>query len=436
MTDIASGETLLMRLSLKVMSGKSRGRTASLGRGTVVVGGAADVDFCIEDGRASRRHASFELVPDGVRVRDLHSKNGTRANGVPLQEAVLRPGTVVEIGDTTIAIVGDGEPVQTPAGAAALGDLTTHSGTMRRLFSIAQKAARSDVTVLLMGESGVGKEVVARAIHRESPRRAHDFVVVDCGALAQGLVASELFGHKRGSFTSASEDRVGAFELAKGGTVFLDEVGELPLELQPHLLRVLDRRQVTRVGESAPRNVDVRVLAATNRSLKEEVDKGRFRADLYYRLAVVALTLPSLRERKDEVLTLASGFLAEHGRSLEQIASSDRQRLLEHPFPGNVRELRNLIARSCALSASDATVTLAFDDDGAARVQGDEGFAALLQLPLAQARESLLLRFDEAYLRALLEAVDGNVSEAARRAGVARSYMHRLLARHRGLRGA
>ncbi len=452
-----------MTLWLRVIAGPDRGKRIPLRAGAIVLG-AGDVDVPLRDPRVSRSHASFELVADGVRVRDLRSKNGTRVNGAPTAEAVVRPGAVVEIGDTALVVDGDGDVVDVPRTSGARGaGAPAFGASMRRIVAVLDRAARSDVTVLLQGESGTGKDVMARALHGKSSRAKAPFVVVDCGAIAPGLVASELFGHKRGAFTSAHEDRVGAFEAARGGTLFLDEIGELPLELQPALLRVLEMRQVTRVGESHARHVDVRVVAATNRKLKSEVDGGRFRADLFFRLAVVSVALPPLRERKDEILAFAGEFLREQGRSLDDVAAADRRRLLEYPWPGNVRELKNVVLRACALTGLDEPVRLTFDDDavrGRASVAApgaagesarvERGAAAvdarlapladgaLLERTLPEARRAMLDDLDARYLAAVLEACGGNVSAAARKAGVARSYFHRLLQRHRpsGGRGA
>jgi DNA-binding NtrC family response regulator len=467
-TDLATGETLAMSLWLVVVAGPDRGKRIALRTGTLIVGASPDVDVPLGDPRMSRSHASFELVTDGVRVRDLRSKNGTRVNGAPITEAVLRPGSVVELGDTVLIVDGEGEPVDVPraprrpaprattaattaaahAGSSDDGAFVAHGASMRRVAAVLERAARSDVTVLLQGESGTGKDVAARALHAGGERRKGPFVVVDCGAIAPGLVASELFGHKKGAFTSAQEDRVGAFEAARGGTLFLDEIGELPLSLQPSLLRVLETRQVTRVGETLPRAVDVRVVAATNRRLKDEVDAGRFRADLFFRLAVVSVSLMPLRERKDEVLPLAARFLREHGRSLDDLAPGDRQRLLEYAWPGNVRELKNTILRGCALTGLDEKVHLVFDDDGREAGPSPPGLGrrsgsdhaprggqgpddGLIACTLPEARRAALDDVDRRYLKAILAACDGNVSAAARRAGVARSYLHRLLALHR-----
>jgi DNA-binding NtrC family response regulator len=495
-TDLATGETLSMALWLVVVAGREQGRRIRLRTGTVVVGASRDVDVTLDDPRLSRSHASFELVSDGVRVRDLGSRNGTRVNGAPITEAVLRPGGVVELGDTVLVVDGEGAAVEPPPSTrrapAARGALSSgegepfvaHGASMRRVVAVLERAARSDVTVLLQGESGTGKDVAARALHAGGARKKGPFVVVDCGAIAPGLVASELFGHKKGAFTSAQEDRVGAFEAARGGTLFLDEIGELPLALQPTLLRVLETRQVTRVGETHSRDVDVRVVAATNRRLKDEVDAGRFRADLFFRLAVVSVSLLPLRERRDEILPLATRFLREHGRSLDDLADGDRQRLLSYAWPGNVRELRNVILRGCVLTGLDEKVRLGFDEerdprdareppavrgapaareargvrdlrgvrrshtdddghdshsdgddghDGDGGDDGDDGHDGheLLQRTLPEARRRALDALDRRYLSALLTACDGNVSAAARRAGVARSYLHRLLSTHK-----
>ena len=434
-TDLATGETLALTLTLLVVAGPDRGKRVALRTGTLVLGAGSDVDVSLTDPRVSRRHATVELVPDGVRVRDLKSRNGTRVNGAAITDTVARPGAVLEIGDTTFVLDGEGAPVDLGRPSGTLGPLKAQGASMRRLYALLERAAKSDVTVLLQGESGTGKDVVARALHAASARKKGPFRVVDCAAIAPGLVASELFGHRRGAFTSAHEDRVGAFEAANGGTLFLDEIGELPLDLQPALLRVLELRHVTRVGETQVRPVDVRIVAATNRNLRFEVDHARFRADLYFRLAVVSVALPPLRERKDEVLALAAHFLREQGRSLDDVVPADRQRLLAHPWPGNVRELRNAILRACALTDLNEPVQLVLDEPegriaDAAALPSSPDVAELLELPLPEARRRLLDSFDGRYLDAVLAACGGNVSAAARRAGVARSYFHRLLRKH------
>jgi transcriptional regulator with PAS, ATPase and Fis domain len=436
LTDLASGETMVMRLGVAIRGPNDRrgaGRRIPLRPGTLVIGSGRDVDVVLDDPSVSRRHATLELVPDGVRVRDLGSKNGTRLDGVEVKEALAGPSAVLEVGDTTLAFFAEGERLDVGEGLERLGDVVAHGPAMRRVLAVLSRAARADVTVLLLGESGVGKDVLARAVHAHSPRKGGAFVVVDCGAMAPTLISSALFGHRRGAFTGAHEDRPGAFEAAQGGTVFLDEIGELPLELQPALLRVLESRQVTRVGENQPRPLDVRIVAATNRDLAADVKAQRFRADLYFRLAVVSVKIPPLRERADEVPLLARALLEQHGRKYDELSPSDRRRLARHRWPGNVRELKNVITRSCALSQGEGLL-LVFDD-GLAQSSGEQPFDDLLDLPLPEAREKALARFEQRYLAHALSRENGNVSAASRRAGVARSYFNKLLAKHPGARG-
>ncbi len=365
-------------------------------------------------------------------------------------------------------VSADAEPEQ-------LGRLFTVSDAMRRLFARVREAATSDAAVLLEGETGTGKELLAEALHEQSARADKPLVVVDCASIPSELIESELFGHVRGSFTGALADRAGAFEAAHGGTLFIDELGELPLELQPRLLRVLEKQELRRVGSNQTRRVDVRVVAATNRQLSREVAEGRFREDLYYRLAVLRLQIPSLRQRPEDVLFLAERFLAEASvfGPLE-LTEDTRARLLAHRWPGNVRELRNTIERGAALS--DRIFRLPedfgegmFDVDGAdgrapgsgvglvdtaprsapdpaplatasgaARPPTSVG-AATRPLwegkPYKEAYQAVLEDFERGWLAALLDAHQGNVSAASRAAGIHRNLLHRMMARygiHRG----
>jgi DNA-binding NtrC family response regulator len=291
------------------------------------------------------------------------------------------------------------------------------------------RAARSDASVLLVGESGTGKELVARAIHDHGTRADQPFVTVDCGALAPTLVASELFGHEKGAFTGADRQRIGALELAHQGTLFLDEIGELPTELQPALLGALERRTFRRVGGQVEVPVDVRVVAATNRDLRSEVNAGGFRLDLYYRLAVLRLELPPLRERTGDVLVLVGHFLKERGFTgsvAEVFSEAELEELSRHHWPGNVRELRNLVDATLALGAPPPVD----DFDGGARA-GAPGFdPRVMALPYKQARKEALTDFERVYLQHLLERAAGNVSQAARDAGLDRSYLFSLLRRN------
>jgi DNA-binding NtrC family response regulator len=306
---------------------------------------------------------------------------------------------------------------------------------MRRLMAQVQKAAQADQSALVIGESGTGKELIARALHDLGPRAPRPFVTVDCGALTPTLVASELFGHEKGAFTGADRQHAGAFERADGGTLFLDEIGELPAALQSNLLGVLERRRFRRLGGRAEIAVNVRVVAATNRDLRADVNAGTFRLDLYYRLAVVVLGVPPLRERTDDVPLLVEHFLREAGHEgpVEKLVSPAAMRALAaHRWPGNVRELRNVIEATVAMG--EAPVLHAAEAQSAAAPGGgtalDDALAGLLALPYKDARASLLHEFESRYLRALLARAAGNVSRAAREAGMDRSHLTDLIQRH------
>ncbi|HEX2659420.1 MAG TPA: sigma-54 dependent transcriptional regulator [Polyangia bacterium] len=308
-----------------------------------------------------------------------------------------------------------------------------HSDTMKRVFETLSRAASKDATVLLEGETGTGKEISAEAIHRSSRRRDKPFLVVDCGAIPAQLLESELFGHERGSFTGAVGSRPGVFEAAAGGSVFLDEIGELALDLQPKLLRVLERREVRRIGTNQHIPVDVRLIAATNRSLKSEVEAKRFRADLYYRLAVVEVRLPPLRERTGDLPLLVDHIADALGpldeESARELRSPEFQsKLGDYDWPGNIRELRNFLERCVALGDFRPPKS-----SRPAVVPQPAAAAPLSSRPLREAREEWTNAFEKRYLEELLAAHDNRVSAAARAAGVDRIYFYRLLWKH-GLR--
>ena len=306
----------------------------------------------------------------------------------------------------------------------AFAGMTGRSPLMRKVFSLLAKAAGSNATVLLHGETGTGKEIAARSIHSQSSRAQAPFVVVDCGAIPPHLIESELFGHVRGAFTGAASNRQGLFAIASGGTIFLDEIGELPAELQPKLLRALERREIKPVGGSAYLPIDVRVIAATNRELRAEVAAGSFRRDLYYRLAVLEIRLPPLRERIEDLLPLVECFLHELGATGEagtpMRTEEFRAKIHSHAWPGNVRELRNYVERCLALDCQPAI------EDSSCAPSDPTG--ELCQ-PLKAAREV----FEKRYLEALLHRYENNMSQAARAAQIDRASLYRMLWRH-GLR--
>jgi transcriptional regulator with GAF, ATPase, and Fis domain len=288
------------------------------------------------------------------------------------------------------------------------------------------KVSRADVSVLIEGESGTGKELVASQIARRSHRADGPFVVVDCSAMSRSLIESELFGHCRGAFTGAERERMGAFEAANGGTVFLDEIGELPLDMQPKLLRALEAREIRRLGETRSRKVDVRVLAATNRRLEQEVNRGTFREDLYFRLSVVTIRVPPLRERPEDLDLLIKVFLdsfdasdSAHLFTPELIAE-----LARHEWPGNVRELRNYVERAVVFDAASPPWQTGEPPEptGASPLPPID-----VSVPFKVAKEQIVSDFERAYLTALLEKTGGNFSSAARKAGIDRMYLHRLV---------
>jgi transcriptional regulator with PAS, ATPase and Fis domain len=405
---------MIDRIDLAVIGGPDAGRTFGATGKRVVVGTADGADLVLTDPTVSRFHCELVLEHGRAIVRDLGSKNGTLVGGIAVIAAPLADGAVLTLGKSTLRFArepGALRPRLSPRDR--FGALVGRSVAMRGVFEILERAAASDVTVLLRGETGTGKDLAAASIHQESPRRDGPFVVVDLAAAPGALLASELFGHERGAFTGADRDRIGAFERARGGTVFLDEIGDLDLELQPHLLRVLESKTVQRVGGAARIPVDVRVIAATHRDLRADVNARRFRSDLYYRLAVLEITLPPLRERTEDIPLIVAA-LAE---DLEDPPEAVRDpawvaALLKHPWPGNVRELRNHVERARNMGRF-----------GAAGSEVD------VSIPLKEARTRWVQLFESRYLAELLHAHGGNVSAAARAAGIDRVHFYRLLGR-------
>ena len=396
-----------------------------LSAGTGRVGSGATNELVIEDDTVSRSHVQVVLRREGIEVTDLDSTNGTKYQGARIKSMMAPVGAAFRLGkaELRIEVPGSGPRAQ-------FGVIESSAEPMIRAIEMLALAAKAPATVLLEGETGCGKELAARALHEGSPRKAKPFEIVDCGALAANLAASELFGHVRGAFTGAERDREGAFERADGGTLFLDEVGELPLEMQPLLLRALESREVRRVGGKDYRPVDVRVVAATNRDLDEDAAGSRFRMDLLHRLAVVRVRIPSLRERLDDLPHLVRNILDRLGPAAEGVTLSPEtiRALRAYPWPGNVRELRNFLERVVTLRAAGATdpehELLPEPSPGAAG-SGDPS-----ALEYREARSQALDAFEKDYVQHVLARSAGNVSQAAREAGIDRVYLHRLMKKH------
>jgi DNA-binding NtrC family response regulator len=421
------------RLSLTVEreAGKVASRSVFFEGDFCRIGTHSSNDLVLQDSAVSRFHCRLLREEGAWRVRDWGSLNGTRLEGVRIRDADLPSDAMLAVGDSTIRVraIAPAEQAVAPM-IPAFGHLAGTSVAMRKLFALLERVGPSDINILIEGESGTGKELVANEIVQRSPRAEKPFVVVDCGAISPSLVESELFGHMRGSFTGADRDRLGAFEAADGGTVFLDEVGELPLELQPKLLRAIEAQEIRRVGETRPRKVNVRVVSASNRDLEREVNRGGFREDLYFRLAVMCVHVPPLRERLDDLIILVRVFLQALGVPDEErlFTAAVLAEMARHDWPGNVRELRNYVERSVVLQKASPT------SRRASGVNAGSAGVADIGVPFKIAKDGAIDTFERGYLTALLDAAGNNMSKASRMAGMDRMYLHRLVQKH-GLRG-
>jgi DNA-binding NtrC family response regulator len=407
------------------------GRAISYEGDVCRVGTHPSNDVTLEDSAVSRFHCRLVLDKDGWRVEDPGSLNGTYLQGLRIHSAVLPPDATLAIGNSLLRIQWEkaSEKTLVPM-MPSFGALTGTGRAMRKLFALLEKVAGSEINCFIHGESGTGKELVATEIVQRGVRADKPFIVVDCGAISPNLVESELFGHVRGAFTGADRDRVGAFEAADGGTVFLDEIGELPLEVQPKLLRALEQREIRRVGETRARKVNVRVISATNRDLEREVNKGTFRGDLYFRIAVITVRVPPLRERLEDLPHLIRSFLAQLDASANEplFGPEVLAELGNHEWPGNVRELRNYVERSIVLQT--ARLSLMPSTGVLPTAQSEVSAAVDVSVPYKVAKEALIDGFERAYVRAVIAACNGNMTKAARMAGIDRMYLHRLVQKH------
>lgn len=438
----------LKKSRLSVISGPATGRELVIGKERVTIGRSSICDLVLDDPAVSSTHCEVEMSEVGVILRDLDSTNGTFIGEVRVREAWLKPEMVLRVGESHIRFESAEGHVEIEVSKRDhFHELLGRGQRMREIFAVLEKVASSDLTVLVRGETGTGKELVARAIHAASPRKQGPLVVQDCSAIPTNLIEDTLFGHERGAFTGATERRRGSFEQADGGTIVLDEIGELDLGLQPKLLRVLESREVTRVGGTRNIPVNVRVVAATNRDLRQMVADGTFREDLYYRLSVVQIDLPPLRERPEDVPSLVRQFLDAYARRRYpgrddahiDVAEDAMRRLMSYPWPGNVRELKNTVERAASLG--DGRVLSVRDLLPESRKTPPEvlpgGTADQFVaegLSFKDAKQRVLDTFEAAYIKVMLEKHGGNVTRAADAAGLTR-YHFRELAKRYGLRG-
>jgi DNA-binding NtrC family response regulator len=439
-------ERAVRRFKIEVISGPDRGLFAVSDGPELTIGTAPANQLVLRDVSVSRHHCVITAADEGFLLRDIGSRNGTTLSGFRVLGAYLGPGALLGVGESTLRFsLLEDEIVEPLAGSEGFERILGQSTAMRRLFAMLPRIAASDSTVLLEGETGTGKGLLAEVIHQKSPRAKGPFVVIDCSAIPPSLIEAELFGHARGAFTGAHAARPGAFEAAAGGTVFLDELGELPLDMQPKLLRALEERVIRRVGSLEPVRLDVRVIAATNRDLKREINVGAFRADLYYRLNIVRIRLPALRERREDIPLLVAHFHEQLSRGGEKAPPEGLvAAMARHEWPGNVRELRAAVERAILMEDPElwmeATLGMpeAATSPDEASPRGTSAHAPSerdLEEDLAlgsfrAAKDRATGRWERGYVEALVRRSGGNVSLAARTAHMDRNHLRDLIRRH------
>lgn len=421
------------KFQLTVVKGPDKGLEISWDSLVLRGGSAPDNDLELNDDTVSRNHFRIELDRKGYRLKDLDSKNGVSIDSVSVVDGYLPPSCKIFVGDTVLKYKQAREVVDVEvATGTRLGAMVGKSAQMRHLFALLQRVARTEATVLVEGASGTGKELSAEALHDLSPRAKGPYVILDCSAIPESIIESELFGHIKGAFTGAVASRKGGVENASGGTLFLDEIGELPLTLQGKVLRLIEKKEIKPVGGDTLRRADARIVAATNKNLKEEVAKGNFREDLYFRLAVFKLRIPPLRERKEDIEPLVEHFLeyfSTRDNRQYTVPHTFMSKLMTYNFPGNVRELRNMLERACLLSEGvelEVEIPTRMPVDAS-----NSGFEHLYELPYKEAKDTLVSTFEEEYWTKLLDGCNNNVSEAARRGGIHRKSLEYLIKKFR-----
>jgi len=432
----------LRKCQLVVVDGPNRGKKLTLNKNITKVGKRESNDLILADKTVSRNHIEIEYASDSFLLRDLGSTNGTFLNGSKAKEVYLTPGDLIKIGNTTIEFVAYDEKVKIePSDKEEFEAMVGKSRRMRQIFSILEKISPTNATVIIEGETGTGKDLVAQAIHAQSARKENPFIVFDCSAVAPNLIESELFGHEKGAFTGAVKARRGAFEAANGGTIFLDEIGELTSDLQPKLLRALEQREIKRVGGNVPVKIDVRVVCATNKNLRREVDDGKFREDLYYRLSVVKVLLPPLRERPEDIPLIVERLLSTgpFNRKLDKSlmvtrVEDDALKVLgRYEWPGNVRELSNVIQRAVSFAEGNSITKANVDFIFAEMEHGEDKTERMTvdsDIPFKDAKQQIVENFEKEYLAGLLEKHRHNLSKAAREAKIDRKHLRNLLKKY------
>jgi len=434
---VAAPETIAR---LVVIEGVNRGAAMALVRAQATVGRHPTNDLVLSDPSVSSVHLEISRRPGGrVLVRDAGSTNGSWFGDQRLLEAELAPGAILRVGDTLLRVEADKlATAAPPAATTRFEGLIGSTPEMRELFAVLERVANKPLSLLVQGDTGTGKEEVARAVHARGPRPDAPFAVLDATTIPTTLAESVLFGHERGAFPGADDRYQGAFERANGGTLFIDQVGELPMALQPKLLRVLERRELVRVGGKDVIPIDVRVIASTHRDLRLEIESNHFREDLYFRLAQVRVVLPPLRARPEDIPDMARYFLRQVAEPGQKPVSIDDEALAElrrRPFPGNVRELRNILVRAAAL-CEDAFIRVTDIAGEGYGFRGSEAERSPLDLAgsFSEAKQRSIERFEKAYLETLMRRCAGNLSRAAREADLARHHLRDLL-KKRGLYG-
>jgi DNA-binding NtrC family response regulator len=413
--------------SLVLVNGPQSGQSFAVGQ-ALRVGKAPDNDVVLDHPTVSRNHLALRRQGNDFLVQDLGSTNGTFIDGAQVKEGFLRPGALLEVGDVQLRF----QPLiksldVSPVADDRLGDLVGKSVPMRQIFALIQRIAPTDSTLLLIGETGCGKGAAARTIHKLSPRATGPFVTFDCASVSENLIESELFGHEKGAFTGAVAQRVGCLERADDGTLFLDEIDDLPLDLQPKLLRALEDREFRRLGQSgAAHKFDTRVIAASKKDLWAETQAGRFREDLYFRLSVFTLTLPTLRDRKDDLPLLIDALAG--GPLWGRLDDKRREQFTAHTWPGNVRELRNAVERLKHVADIPELASENFLREYAGPGKQDgEALPVNYAGPFKELKDDLVRAFEREYLTRLLSKTRGNIARAARDAGLDRKHLYSLL---------